>query len=84
MTDNQRTVIGGTVRQVHMPDEREEYGVKFVCQPLREEQDSVRRELIRAAKKTKKYKDYNADSPGLTAALKSDDSDEWVKAINVE
>ena len=73
-----------SIRQVHMPDETKEYGIKFVRAPLAEEKESVREELKRAAKKTKKHKSYNADSPGLTAALRSTDSDEWVKAINTE
>lgn len=83
-SSNQATLLGGSVRQVHIPDEREVYGIKFVRQPLEEERESVRRELIRAARTTKKHKNYNADSPGLTAALKSDDSDDWVEAINTE
>jgi hypothetical protein len=67
-----------------MPDERSEYGIKFARQPLQEEKDSVRHELSMAAKKTKNHKNYNPDSPGLTAALNSDDCDEWIKAINIE
>ncbi len=50
---------------------------------LQEEKDSVKDELRRAAK-TSKRKNYNPDSPGLKAALNSDDYDEWVNAINVE
>ena len=76
--------MGNKVRQVHMPEENAEYGIKFVRNPSRAEKESVRAELIRAAKKTKKHKGYNADSPGLTAAMNSTDSDEWIKAINLE
>jgi hypothetical protein len=50
-----------------MPDETSEYGIHFARQPLNEEKESIREEL----KKTKKHKAYNADSPGLTAALNS-------------
>jgi hypothetical protein len=72
------------IRQVHLPDETAEYGIHFVRQPLKEEKESVREELKRAAKKIKRSKPYNADSPGLLAALNSTDSDEWIKAINTE
>jgi hypothetical protein len=82
--DNQEQMMEGRIRQVHMPEETAEYGIKFVRNPSEEEQESVKSELRRAAVKTKKHKSYNADSPGLTAALRSTDSDEWVKAINIE
>ena len=73
-----------SVRRVHMPDEHQEYGIKFVRSPLEEEKESVRYELRKAAKKTGRRHVYNADSPGLTAALNSDEADEWTKAINDE
>ena len=73
-----------SVRKVHMPDEHQEYGIKFVRSPLEEEKESVRYELRKAAKKTGRRHVYNADSPGLTAALNSDEADEWTKAINDE
>jgi hypothetical protein len=49
-------MMGSSIRQVHMPDETSEYGIRFVRQPLNEEKESVTEELKRAAKKFKKYK----------------------------
>ncbi len=76
--------MGSRIRQVHMPDETSEYGIHFVRRPLEEEKEGVREELKRAARKTKKHKGYNADSPGLQVAMNSTDSDQWIKAINTE
>ena len=73
-----------SVRQVHMPDETAEYGIKFVRKPTKDEKESVRQELIRQAKKTTAHKKYNADSPSFLKALELEDSDEWVKAIKGE
>ena len=83
----QNVLTSNTVNMVHMlTDKNIIYGLKFIRPPTQEEIHNVKQHLksvINKASKNKAKK-YNPDNPSLIAALKSQDVDAWIKAINAE